>query len=175
MTILITGGSKCGKSSAAENILSGFSGEKYYIAAMEPYGEEALRAIARHREMRRGKGFLTIERPRDICGISLLENGVPRCALLECLTTLCANEMFAPAGISDPSEKIISGIKKLSAQVEKLVIVTNEVAADGIEYPAETMDYIRIMSRLNSAAADLADTVIECVCGIPLVLKGALT
>lgn len=175
MTILITGGSKCGKSSAAENILSGFSGKKYYIAAMEPYGEEALRAIARHREMRRGKGFLTIERPRDIGGISLPENGVPRCALLECLTTLCANEMFAPAGISDPSEKIISGIKKLSAQVEKLVIVTNEVAADGIEYPAETMDYIRIMSRLNSNAADLADTVIECVCGIPLVLKGALT
>ena len=175
MTILITGGSKCGKSSAAENILSGFSGEKYYIAAMEPYGEEALRAIARHREMRRGKGFLTIERPRDIGGILLPENGVSRCALLECLTTLCANEMFAPAGISDPSEKIISGIKKLSAQVEKLVIVTNEVAADGIEYPAETMDYIRIMSRLNSAAADLADTVIECVCGIPLVLKGAMT
>lgn len=175
MTILITGGSKCGKSSAAENILSGFSGEKYYIAAMEPYCEEALRAIARHREMRRGKGFLTIERPRDIGGISLPENGVPRCALLECLTTLCANEMFTPAGISDPSEKIISGIKKLSAQVEKLVIVTNEVAADGIEYPAETMDYIRIMSRLNSSAADLADTVIECVCGIPLVLKGALT
>ena len=160
MIILITGGSKCGKSSAAESLLNGFAGKKYYIAAMEPYGEDALRAIARHREMRRGKGFETIERPRDIGGLMLPESGLPRCALLECLTTLCANEMFTPGGITDPSEKIIQGIKKLAAQNEKLVIVTNE--------------YIRIMSRLNSRVAALADTVTECVCGIPLVLKGEL-
>lgn len=174
MIILITGGSKCGKSSVAESLLNGFAGKKYYIAAMEPYGEDALRAIARHREMRRGKGFETIERPRDIGGLILPESRLPRCALLECLTTLCANEMFTPGGITDPSEKIIQGIKNLAAQTEKLVIVTNEVAADGIEYPAETMDYIRIMSRLNSRVAALADTVTECVCGIPLALKGEL-
>ena len=71
MMILITGGSKCGKSSVAEGLLNGFPGEKYYIAAMEPYGEDAQRAIARHREMRRGKGFRTIDRPRDIRGILL--------------------------------------------------------------------------------------------------------
>lgn len=47
MMILITGGSKCGKSSVAEGLLNGFPGEKYYIAAMEPYGEDAQRAIAR--------------------------------------------------------------------------------------------------------------------------------
>lgn len=46
MMILITGGSKCGKSSVAEGLLNGFPGEKYYIAAMEPYGEDAQRAIA---------------------------------------------------------------------------------------------------------------------------------
>ena len=174
MITLITGGSKCGKSSAAENILEGFPGEKYYIAAMEPYGEEALRAIARHREMRRGKGFCTIECARDIGSLELPGGGLPRCALLECLTTLCANEMFSPAGITDPSDKIMAGLKRLSAQAEKLVIVTNEVSADGIDYPSETMDYICVMSRLNSSAAELADTVIECVCGIPLVLKGEL-
>lgn len=124
--------------------------------------------------MRRGKGFRTIERPRDIRGILLPDGGLPCCALLECLTTLCANEMFSPAGINDPSDRIISGLKALSERVDKLVIVTNEVSADGIEYSGETMDYIRIMSRLNSTVAGLADVVIECVCGIPLVLKGAL-
>ena len=174
MTILITGGSKCGKSSVAESLLNGFPGEKYYIAAMEPYGEEAQRAIARHREMRRGKGFRTIERPRDIGELELPGDSRSCCALLECLTTLCANEMFSAEGITDPSDKIICGLKRLSEKVGKLVIVTNEVAADGIEYPAETMEYIRIMSRLNSRVAALADTVTECVCGIPLTLKGEL-
>lgn len=174
MMILITGGSKCGKSSAAESLLSGFPGEKYYIAAMEPFGEDAQRAIARHREMRRGKGFHTIERPRDIGSLKLPADGLSCCALLECLTTLCANEMFTASGVTDPTEKILSGLRALSEQTEKLVIVTNEVSADGIQYPEETMEYIRVMSRLNSAAAGIADTVIECVCGIPLVLKGAL-
>lgn len=174
MIILITGGSKCGKSSAAERLLTDFPGEKYYIATMEPYGEEARRAIERHREMRRGKGFQTIERPRDIGGLTFPENGLPRCALLECLTTLCANEMFTPAGMTDPTDSVLSGIRALSARTERLVIVTNEVASDGVEYPPETMEYIRLMSRLNSAAAELADAVIECVCGIPLTLKGAL-
>lgn len=173
MITLLTGGSKCGKSSIAEGLLNGSSGEKYYIAAMEPYGEEAQRAIARHREMRSGKGFHTIERARNLDTLKLPETGGHCCALLECLTTLCANEMFTQTGVTDPTEKIISGLKNLSGQVSKLVIVTNEVASDGVDYPSETMDYIRIMTRLNAAVAELSDTVIECICGIPLTLKGA--
>ncbi len=174
MITLLTGGSKCGKSSIAEGLLNGFHGEKYYIAAMEPYGEDAHRAIARHREMRRGKGFHTIKRARNIDTLKLPATGSDCCALLECLTTLCANEMFTQNGITDPSYKVISGLKNLSDQVGKLVIVTNEVSSDGIDYPTETMDYIRIMTRLNSEVAELADTVIECVCGIPLIQKGSL-
>lgn len=57
MMILITGGSKCGKSAAAEAILDGFEGDKFYIAAMEPFGDEAKKAIERHRVMRQGKGL----------------------------------------------------------------------------------------------------------------------
>lgn len=174
MIILITGGSKCGKSSVAESLLSNFDGEKFYIAAMEPYGEEAQKAIKRHREMRSGKGFRTIERAHDIDTLSLSCKYKNSGALLECLTTLCANEMFKPEGITDPSAKIISGLKSLSEQVEKLVVVTNEVASDGLDYSAETMEYIRIMSHLNTAAARLSDVVIECVCGIPIVLKGSI-
>ena len=174
MMIMITGGSKCGKSSAAEALLNGSPGEKYYIAAMEPFGDEAQRAIARHREMRRGKGFITVECPRNIDTLKLSHGDTACCALLECLTTLCANEMFGQDGVSDPSAKILSGLRALSEQVGKLVVVTNEVASDGIEYPPETMEYIRIMSRLNTAVAELSDTVIECVCGIPVTLKGAV-
>lgn len=172
--ILITGGSKCGKSSAAEGILDGFEGDKFYIAAMEPFGEEAQKAIERHREMRRGKGFITIERSHDIDTLDIPCKNTNSCALLECLTTLCANEMFTQEEITDPSEKILRGLKSLSKQVEKLLVVTNEVASDGLEYPSGTMEYIRIMSLLNTAAAQLADVVIECVCGIPLLLKGTL-
>lgn len=174
MMILITGGSKCGKSAAAEAILDGFEGDKFYIAAMEPFGDEAQKAIERHRVMRQGKGFITIERSHNIDTLVMPYESTGLCALLECLTTLCANEMFTQEEITDPSKKILGGLKSLSEQVEKLVVVTNEVASDGLEYPSGTTEYIRIMSQLNNAAAQFADVVIECVCGIPLLLKGTI-
>ncbi|MBP1545815.1 MAG: bifunctional adenosylcobinamide kinase/adenosylcobinamide-phosphate guanylyltransferase, partial [Oscillospiraceae bacterium] len=82
MMTVVTGGSKCGKSGYAEKILDSFEGQKLYIAAMIPYGEEAEKAIERHREMRKNKGFETVEKYTDIDEIILPKN----CAvLLECM------------------------------------------------------------------------------------------
>ena len=62
MTTLITGGAKCGKSRLAEKLLDRFDGNKFYVATMMPYGSEAHTAIERHRRLRAGKGFETIDK-----------------------------------------------------------------------------------------------------------------
>lgn len=170
MFTLITGGSKCGRSALGERLLDGFAGEKYYIAAMQPYGEEAEAAIARHRAMRAGKGFVTVERYTDLDTLTLPAG----CAvLLECTGNLTANEMFS-AGIPDPTEKILTGISRLMQTAAELVVIHSEVGADGIAYAPETAAYVRVMGVLGQALADRADTVAECVCGIPVVYKGVL-
>ena len=170
MLTVITGGSKCGKSSIAEDILSHSPARKIYIATMEPYCEEAHTAIDRHRKMRTGKGFETVEKYTDIHELILPE----RCgALLECAGNLMANEMFS-VGEKNPVEKIISGIEKLNGYASELIVVTNSVGEDGISYPEETMEYIRNLGRLNCALAKCGDRVIEAVYGIPVVLKGSL-
>lgn len=170
MITLVTGGSKSGKSAFAEKIAGNFSGKKYYIATMQPFGEEAFCAIERHKKMRAGKGFLTIEKYTDLAEINFEERGA---VLLECMGNLCANEMFRNE-IVNPVDKIISGIKHLENISEKLVIVTNEVGSDGIDYSPETMLYIEYMGRINRNIGEFADNVIECVYGIPLALKGEL-
>lgn len=171
MTTLITGGSKCGKSSCAERILEKFLGRKIYIATMQPFGEDAFEAIGCHRKMRAGKGFETIEKYTDIHEIPLQED----CAvLLECMGNLCANEMFFDESITDPTDKIVSGIKQLANSVSELVIVTNQVGSDGISYVETTAEYIRVLGGINREIAVFADNVIECVYGIPIVLKGGL-
>lgn len=171
MTTLITGGSKCGKSSLAEKLLSEFKGRKIYIATMQPFGEDAFEAIGRHRKMRAGKGFETIEKYTDIHEIPLPED----CAvLLECMGNLCANEMFSCGSITDPTDKIVSGIRKLAERAAELVIVTNQVGGDGISYVETTAEYIRVLGGINREIAVSADNVIECVYGIPIVLKGEL-
>ena len=170
MITLVTGGSKCGKSALAEKIAGNSEGRKYYIATMRPYGDEALKAIERHREMRAGGGFETIEKYTGLHEINFTE----RCTvLLECMGNLCANEMFREK-IVNPVEKIVNAMKYLEKNSEKLIIVTNEVGADGITYTPETMAYIRYMAEINRNIAGFAENVIECVYGIPVVLKGEL-
>lgn len=182
MFVLITGGSKSGKSRLAEAVITGYQMSRYYIATMEPDTDEAGPAIERHRRMRAGKGFETIERYTDIGGICLekmreqgmLRSGEAKCAaLLECMGNLCANEMFSPQGIhAGTAKKVVADVEKLYRQTEVLVAVTNQVGADGMEYPSETMEYVRILGDINAALAKRADVVVEAVFGLPVVLKG---
>lgn len=171
MTTLITGGAKCGKSRLAEHLLDRCGARKIYVAAMKPFGEEAFAAIERHRKIRAGKGFETIEKYTGLHEITLPERSH---ILLECMANLCANEMFKNDVFCDPTERIMQGITHLKDRAETLVIVTNNVGSDGVDYSPETNKYIEVMGRLNALTAGISDNVIECVYGVPIILKGKL-
>ena len=70
MILLVTGGSASGKSEYAENralqLAKAEQKKLIYLAAMKPFGEEAAKRIERHRQLRAGKGFETVERYTDI-------------------------------------------------------------------------------------------------------------
>ena len=98
MTVtLVIGAAASGKSAYAESLCLGHDGPRVYLATMEPFGEEGARRIARHRALREGKGFSTLERTRDV-GAAV--PGLPRgCTLLlEDVGNLVANELFAEGG-----------------------------------------------------------------------------
>lgn len=172
MMILLTGGSGCGKSSYAESLCVKLPEPRYYIAAMRPFGEESRRKISRHRKMREGKGFETVERYTDLASLLLPRRGT---ALLECICNLTANEMFDKKyGFSDPCDRVIEGVEALRRQCVNLIIVTNDVGSDGQIYDSGTMAYIAALGRINAELARRADAVYELVCGIPIVIKGAL-
>lgn len=172
MRILLTGGSANGKSTYAEALAVRLGKPLYYIAAMMPYGEEGDRRIARHRSMRAEKGFDTYERYTGLSGLVLPARGT---ALLECLCNLTANEMFEPAGAGKAaSEAVLRGVETLSRQCQHLIVVTNDVGADGGGYDRQTSAYIETLGRINCTLAEQFDRVYELCCGIPLPLKGAL-
>lgn len=172
MMILLTGGSACGKSTYAESLCLLFPQPRWYIAAMRPYGEGSAAKIRRHRQLRAGKGFETVERYADLAGLELPGRGT---ALLECVCNLTANEMFDEQGhVTDPCPSVLAGVEALRHQCDNLVIVTNDVGSDSHTYDAGTRAYIRAMGTINAALAQQADAVYELVCGIPIVLKGEL-
>ncbi len=166
MLILVTGASASGKSEFAENIAAGLGDDLTYIATMKPSDAESEARIARHRKMRAQKGFKTVERYTDIKNLE-----VSGTALLECMSNLLANEMFGGAG-DMAAEEITKGMESLTKQLDNLVIVTNEIFSDGIEYDRDTKTYMKKLGILNCKIAKAADEVYEVMSGIPVKLRG---
>jgi adenosylcobinamide kinase/adenosylcobinamide-phosphate guanylyltransferase len=163
---LVTGGSGCGKSTWAEKFINTLSGRKFYIATMQVVDEECRARVARHRLQRADLGFETLEMAADI-GSAPVEPGST--ALVECLPTLMANEMFG-----GDLARVLPGLERLMDACAHLVVVTNDVFSDGLTYDPETTAYMRALTQVNRAVAERADLVVEVVFSIPAVLKGAI-
>lgn len=186
MLYLVTGGSGSGKSEYAEQLAvrqqaGGFverGGKLCYVATMYPYDEECLKRIDRHRFMRKDRGFTTIECYHHPGQLSFGERDV---VLLECMSNLLANEMYREEGQitargiqadRQSEEGIIKPVLQWKRQAGSVIVVTNEVFSDGIEYDAETREYLRLLGGINRFLAKEADVLVEVVCSIPVYHKG---
>lgn len=170
MIHIVTGGSGSGKSAFAEEQIVNLQGDtRIYIATMYPFDEESRRRVERHRRMRAGKRFETVE-----CYTHLENLKIPKGAdvLLECMSNLTANEMYQEGGAGQNTyEAVCRGIDALAAQAANLVVVTNEVFSDGIAYDPETGRYLKYLGSINQYLARIADRVTEVVYGIPVRMK----
>ncbi len=173
MITLVTGGSGSGKSAFAENqLVSCGEGRRIYIATMYPFDEESRRRIARHRDMRAGKGFETIERYTNLKDLKIPKGAY---VLLECMSNLVANEMFQEDGAGENTvEEVLEGVLALENQARHLFIVTNEIFSDGVEYDSETRRYQNYLGTINWEIGKLASRVTEVVYGIPIDQKNSI-
>ena len=168
MLMLVSGGSGSGKSEFAEGlVVSAGLEERVYLATMQVWDQESVRRVERHRAMRAGKGFATLECPT---GLDRLEVPAGSAVLLEDLSNLSAKEYFSPQR-DGAFDRVLAGIQRAAARAELLVVVTNELYSDGVRYDPETAAYLELLARLNRAIAAQADGVYEVVCGIPVAWK----
>ena len=177
---LITGGSGSGKSEYAEQKLMEYAShskrnkKRYYIATMMPFGKETEEKIARHRRLRAGKGFETIECYTNLKeAAEIMQTKEPGSVLLECMSNLAANEMYDPSGAGEKAEEaILTGIHRLQKVCENLVVVTNEVFSDSMTDNPEMEKYLELLGSVNCQMGQMADQVTEVVYGIPVHKKG---
>lgn len=164
MTVLIIGYPESGKSELAENMVMEMAapGDRVYLATMIPYGDEGASRVEKHRKMREGKGFETIEAPFDIASAVEEKGGCTgRTVLLECLSNLVANELFERhESVDAAADKIFADIVRLKELVRGLVIVSNhyEIKED---FDEETVVYAETLDALNDRIGAVADRVIR--------------
>ena len=169
MFTLVIGGAASGKSEFAEAHVLSLSGRRIYLATMEPFGAEGRDRVEKHRQMRAGKSFETVERYTGLAGLRFPDGAN---ILLECLGSLTANELYAPQG--GGADAVLTGMDQLLSRSAHLTVVTNEVCSGGTDYAGDTLRYMRELARINRTLAARADRVAEVVCGLPNVLKGVL-
>ena len=138
---------------------------------MEPWGQEGVARIARNRQARAGKGFRTLEQPKNLEACSIPPHAT---VLLEDLGNLVANEVFSgkTAEKAAALAALERGLHTLEEKVDHLVVVGNDLFRDGENYPPETMAYLEVLSQVQKGLSRRYDLVAELVCGIPVIWKG---
>lgn len=179
MVILITGGSRSGKSAYAEKLLKN-ENNAVYIATASITDEEMKERIQKHR-LRRNCKWRTYEDYRN------LQNAIgnEKFYLLDCVTNLISRILFDDTNgkekitASDTQNTIDTSLNELNSLIEAikkingtLIIVTNEVGSSLVPMNPLSRSFSDAQGTVNAALAEIADKVFLTVCGIPLQIKG---
>jgi adenosylcobinamide kinase/adenosylcobinamide-phosphate guanylyltransferase len=174
--ILITGGSRSGKSGYAQRLAESLHGPRAYVATCPITDSEMKRRVARHKEARSASAWETIEEPLDLAG-AIRRAGGYRVLLVDCLTLWINNLLYEAEGreafFSEEEttvycREVIDACRAFSGTI---IFVTNELGM-GIIPENETVRRFRdCAGRCNQLMAAAAVTVTLVVSGIPLTLK----
>lgn len=170
MLIIVTGGSRSGKSGIAERIAERLCpGNKIYLATMVSSDAECEERIGLHRKRREGKGYQTVECGRHLERLEISEGNT---VLLEDLSNLAANELYHSDGSGEEASKnMIEGILRIDKKSRHLIVVANEVFSDIVRYE-ESRHYLEVIGEVQQQIVKEADVFIEAVYGIPVFYKG---
>lgn len=174
--VLVTGGSRSGKSDYATRIAMELTGPRVFVATCPALDNEMRERIRKHQEARRGFGWTTIEEPFDIAKV-LRENTKFRLFLIDCLTLWVNNLMYLSESqgqdlseeeIADRAQDVLHACHSVEGTV---IFVTNEVGWGIVPLEPSARRFRDLAGRCNQIIAQGAHHVMLVVCGLPLTLK----
>jgi adenosylcobinamide kinase / adenosylcobinamide-phosphate guanylyltransferase len=175
--ILITGGSRSGKSMHAQRIAEAITGTRTYIATCPVVDAEMEERIRKHKDARQAGGWQTIEETTDLAD-ALTRAGGSRSILVDCLT-LWVNNLMYDAELQKKEiteEEIVKRCRDVLDACDEIsgtvIFVTNEVGMGIVPDNALSRLYRDIAGRCNQVMAERANDVIFMVSGMPLNIKG---
>jgi len=176
MTVFISGGAKCGKSSLAQDLSVALSkgGKRYYVATMIPSGAEDHDRIRRHIADRDGLGFETVECFKNIMSIVDTDGTY----LVDSVTSLIQNSLF-PVEKNyemdlDGANRCADELIQFAGTVRHAVFVSDYIYSDAERYSESTEMYRKCLADIDRRLAKVCDTVIEVSAGQFTIHKGDL-
>lgn len=174
--VLVTGGSRSGKSAFAQNLAEQAPGARTYIATCPLLDDETRERARKHREARQGHGWTTIEETSDL--VQALRRVPAGTVLVECLTLWVNNLMYEAEqngrtwSETDMSARARTVLTACRERQGTSVLVTNEVGWGIVPENALARRFRDVAGRCNQTVSADADEVWLVVCGQPLKIKG---
>ena len=179
MTVFLSGGAKCGKSSLAQDLTVALSigGKHYYVATLVSSGSEDDDRIKKHLADRDGMGFETVACFHNImdCLKTADKNGA---FLVDSVTSLIQNALF-PVEKNyemdlEAAHRCADELVEFAKTVRHAVFVSDHIYSDAERYSESTEQYRKCLADIDCRLAKVCDTVIEVSAGRPIIYKGDL-
>lgn len=175
--VLVTGGSRSGKSTFAEKYAAKYGKRVAYVATAQVYDEEMQYRVDLHQE-RRPSSWKTYECPYEaetaICDASKEHDMI----LFDCITLYITNALlqdYRQQELAHHYEVVMTAIKRLIESAEEsdgtVIFVTNEVGAGIVPGDALSREYRDLAGLANQLVATAADEVYLVTCGLATEIK----
>ena len=191
--ILVTGGSRSGKSTFAQHLAESLSETRTYLATCPVIDGEMAGRIENHRRDRQDRRWHTIEEEIDLAGA--LTQGIRResqergeaiegekqqagVILVDCLTLWINNLLYQAEkrGDSLSEEEVVAASQEVLQAARSckgtVIFVSNEVGLGIVPDHFSGRLFRDLAGRCNQVFAREADTVVFMVSGIPMWIKG---
>ncbi len=171
MLQLILGGARSGKSKLAEQTAQQADLPVIYVATAQALDQEMQQRICHHQQQRPQNWHL-VEEPLHLARILAEIDADNQIILVDCLTLWMTNLLLSEIRDLQQSEckKFLDILPKMKSQV---ILVSNETGLGVVPLGEISRKFVDESGRLHQQLAQLADKVIFCVAGLPMILKGA--
>ena len=170
MLQLILGGARSGKSRLAEQTAKESGLSVVYIATAQALDEEMQQRIQHHQQQRQSHWQLC-EEPIFLADQLLQLDHENQLILVDCLTLWLTNLLLAgdAALQQQQTEKLLKVLPQLKSDI---ILVSNETGLGVVPMGEISRRFVDEAGRLHQALGQLADKVVFCVAGFPMILKG---
>ncbi|WP_426453654.1 bifunctional adenosylcobinamide kinase/adenosylcobinamide-phosphate guanylyltransferase [Acinetobacter sp. KB005] len=170
MLQLILGGARSGKSRLAEQTAISMQLAVTYVATAQALDSEMQSRIAHHQNQRPAHWSL-VEEPLFLAKTLQKIDRPNQIILVDCLTLWLTNLLL----LDDQNvqefecEQLLKVLPKLQSEI---ILVSNETGLGVVPLGEISRRFVDEAGRLHQALGQIADKVVFCVAGFPMILKG---
>ena len=169
MLQLILGGARSGKSRLAEKLAQESGLSVIYIATAQALDLEMQQRI-QHHQQQRPEHWQVYEEPILLADQLLKIDKENQVILVDCLTLWLTNLLLAEDKILQQSqiEKLFHVLPQLQSNI---ILVSNETGLGIVPIGEISRQFVDEAGRLHQTLGQIANKVMFCVAGFPMVLK----